>query len=157
EADPLPPDQAIAYVLEVLPALGYLHDLGLLFCDLKVDNIIQTQHAVKLIDLGGVYRLGDPEAALFGSVGYQAPEVSTLGPSVASDLFTVARTLAVLCIDFRDYRGDHRFSLPSQDSVALLQRYDSLYRFLRKATAPQPGDRFQSAEEMADQLFGVLV
>ena len=64
QPDPLAPEQAIAYVLEVLPALGHLHDLGLLFCDLKVDNIIQTRHAVKLIDLGGVYRLGDPERRL---------------------------------------------------------------------------------------------
>ena len=157
QPDPLAPEQAIAYVLEVLPALGHLHDLGLLFCDLKVDNIIQTRHAVKLIDLGGVYRLGDPEGALFGTVGYQAPEVSALGPSVPSDLFTVARTLAVLCFDFHDYQSDHRFTLPSQDAVALLQRYDSLYRFLLKATSPEPDDRFQSAEEMADQLFGVLV
>src|SRR3954453_16277212 len=57
--DPLPVAQAIAYVLEVLPALGYLHRTGLLFCDFKLDNVIQTQHSLKLIDLGGVYRLGD--------------------------------------------------------------------------------------------------
>jgi serine/threonine-protein kinase PknG len=76
---------------------------------------------------------------------------------VPSDLFTVARTLAVLCFDFHDYQSDHRFTLPSQDTIALLQRYDSLYRFLLKATSPEPGDRFQSAAEMADQLFGVLV
>jgi len=157
QPDPLPPEQAIAYVLEILPALGHLHDLGLLFCDLKADNIIQSQHAVKLIDLGGVYRLGDPDGALFGTVGYQAPEVSALGPSIPSDLFTVARTLAVLCFDFRDYRGDHRFTLPSRDAVAVFERYDSLYRFLLKGTAANPDDRFQSAEEMADQLFGVLV
>ena len=157
QPDPLAPEQAIAYVLEVLPALGHLHDLGLVFCDLKIDNIIQTRHAVKLIDLGGVYRLGDPEGALFGTVGYQAPEVSALGPSVASDLFTVARTLAVLCIDFSDYQSDHRFTLPAQDAFALFERYDSLYRFLLKATSPDPDDRFQSAEEMVDQLSGVLV
>jgi serine/threonine-protein kinase PknG len=157
EPDPLAPEQAIAYILEILPALGHLHDLGLLFCDLKIDNILQTRHAVKLIDLGGVYRLGDPEGALFGTVGYQAPEVSTLGPSIASDLFTVARTLAVLCIDFRGFQSDYRFSLPPQNDVALFRRYDSLYRFLLKGTATRPEDRFQSAEEMADQLFGVLV
>jgi serine/threonine-protein kinase PknG len=157
QPDPLAPEQAIAYILEVLPALGHLHDLGLLFCDLKVDNILQTRHAVKLIDLGGVYRLGDPEGALFGTVGYQAPEVSELGPSIPSDLFTVARTLAVLCFDFHDYQSDHRFTLPPQDAVAVLQRYDSLYRFLLKGTSPEPDDRFQSADEMADQLFGVLV
>jgi serine/threonine-protein kinase PknG len=157
EPDPLAPEQAIAYILEILPALGHLHDLGLLFCDLKIDNILQTRHAVKLIDLGGVYRLGDPEGALFGTVGYQAPEVSSLGPSIASDLFTVARTLAVLCIDFRGYQSDYRFALPAPADVPLFERYDSLYRFLLKGTATRPEDRFQTAEEMADQLFGVLV
>ena len=156
EPDPLPPDQAIAYVLEILPALGYLHDLGLLFCDFKVDNVIQTRHSLKLIDLGGVYRLNEPTSALFGTTGYQAPEIATLGPSIPSDLFTVARTLAVLCIDFRGYQSTYRHTLPPQESVPVLQRYDSLYRLLLKGTAPNPDDRFQSAEEMADQLFGVL-
>ena len=60
EPDPLPAAQAIAYMLEILPALGYLHQLGLLFCDFKIDNVIQTQHSLKLIDLGGVYRMEDP-------------------------------------------------------------------------------------------------
>jgi serine/threonine-protein kinase PknG len=156
EADPLPPAQAIAYMLEILPALGYLHQLGLLFCDFKIDNVIQTQHSLKLIDLGGVYRMDDPSSAVFGTVGYQAPEIAATGPSIASDLFTVARTLAVLCFDFRGYQTTFRFTLPDRASVPLLARYDSLYRFLLAGTAPDPEDRFQSAEEMADQLFGVL-
>jgi serine/threonine-protein kinase PknG len=156
EPDPLPVTQAIAYMLEILPALGYLHELGLVFCDFKLDNVIQTKHSLKLIDLGGVYRLDEPSTAWFGTVGYQAPEIPTVGPSVTSDLFTVARTLAVLCITFRGYQSEFRFTLPSQESVALFERYDSLYRFLSKATASDPVGRFQSAEEMADQLRGVL-
>jgi serine/threonine-protein kinase PknG len=128
----------------------------LLFCDFKIDNVIQTQHSLKLIDLGGVYRMDDPTSAVFGTVGYQAPEIAAAGPSVASDLFTVARTLAVLCFDFRGYQSTYRFTLPPQESVPLLARYDSLYRFLEAGTASDPDDRFQSAEEMADQLYGVL-
>jgi serine/threonine-protein kinase PknG len=156
EADPLPAAQAIAYMLEILPALGYLHQLGLLFCDFKIDNVIQTQHSLKLIDLGGVYRMDDPTSAVFGTVGYQAPEIAAAGPSIASDLFTVARALAVLCFDFRGHQSTYRFMLPPQESVPVLARYDSLYRFLLAGTAPSPDDRFQSAEEMADQLYGVL-
>jgi serine/threonine-protein kinase PknG len=154
--DPLPPTQAIAYMLEILPALGYLHQLGLLFCDFKIDNVIQTQHSLKLIDLGGVYRMDDPTSSVFGTVGYQAPEIATAGPSVASDLFTVARTLAVLCFDFRGYQSTYRFTLPPLQDAPLLERYDSLYRFLLTGTAPDPQQRFQSAEEMGDQLYGVL-
>ena len=156
QPDPLPPTQAIAYMLETLPALGYLHDRGLLFCDFKLDNVIHSQHSVKLIDLGGVYRVDEPSSAIFGTVGYQAPEIASAGPSVSSDLFTVARTLAVLCIDFRGYQGTHRFTLPAAESVALFAEFDSLYRFLLKGTAPDPDDRFQSADEMAEQLRGVL-
>jgi serine/threonine-protein kinase PknG len=156
EPDPLPVAQAIAYMLEILPALGYLHDLGLLFCDFKLDNAIQTQHSLKLIDLGGVYRVDEPSTAVFGTVGYQAPEIAAAGPSIASDLFTVARTLAVLCFDFRGYQGTFKFTLPPPESVPLFERYDSLHRFLLKGAAPNPDDRFQSAEEMADQLYGVL-
>jgi serine/threonine-protein kinase PknG len=154
--NPLPPAQAIAYMLEILPAFGYLHDMGLLFCDFKVDNVIQTRHSLKLIDLGGVYKMDDASSAIFGTVGYQAPEIASSGPSIPSDLFTVARTLAVLCFDFKGYQSTFKFTLPSADDVPLWGRHDSLYRFLLKGTAPNPDDRFQSAEEMADQLYGVL-
>jgi serine/threonine-protein kinase PknG len=143
-------------MLEILPALGYLHQLGLLFCDFKIDNVIQTQHSLKLIDLGGVYRIDDPTSAVFGTVGYQAPEIAIAGPSIASDLYTVARTLAVLCFDFRGYQSTFRHTLPPQESVPVLARYDSLYRFLLAGTSPDPDDRFQSADEMAEQLYGVL-
>ena len=143
-------------MLEILPALGYLHRSGLLFCDLKLDNVLQTQDSLKLIDLGGVYRIGDTLSPVYGTAGYQAPEIDHAGPSVASDLYTVARTLAVLCIDFQGFQSARRHTLPAQQDVALFERYDSLYRLLCKGTAPNPDDRFQSAEEMADQLYGVL-
>ena len=154
--DPLPAAEAMAYIHEILSALGYLHDHGLLFCDFKLDNVIQTQHSLKLIDLGGVYRIDEPAAPIFGTVGYQAPEIAESGPSVTSDLFTVARTLAVMCIDFRGYQSTYRHTLPPRESEPLFQRYDSLYRLLLKGTAPDPDDRFQSADEMKEQLYGVL-
>ncbi|MDX6717939.1 MAG: serine/threonine-protein kinase PknG [Solirubrobacteraceae bacterium] len=155
-ADPLPVAQAIAYVLEILPALGYLHRCGLLFCDLKLDNVIQTQDSLKLIDLGGVHRIGDTQSPVYGTAGYQAPEIDHAGPSIASDLFTVARTLTALCVDVPGFQSTLRFTLPPARDTPLFQRYDSLHQLLRKGTAPNPDDRFQSAEEMADQLYGVL-
>ncbi|MEA2142102.1 MAG: serine/threonine-protein kinase PknG [Solirubrobacteraceae bacterium] len=153
---PLPPEQAIAYMLAVLPALGHLHRSGLLFCDLKPDNVIRTQDSLKLIDLGGVYRTDDPGGPVYGTAGYQAPEIATMGPSVPSDLYTVARTLMVLCIDLKGYQSAFAHRLPPAESVPLLLEFDSLRRLLEKGTAPDPDDRFQTAEEMADQLVGVL-
>ena len=154
--DPFPADQAIAYMVEILPAFSYLHSQGLLYCDFKPDNIIQAGDAVKLIDLGGVRRMTDNESAIYGTVGFQAPEVATLGPSVASDIYTVGRTLTVLMMEFRGYQSTYVKSLPPVDESVLFQRYDSLYRVLAKATVENPNDRFQSADELHDQLLAVL-
>ncbi len=154
--DPLPAEQAMAYCLEILPALGHLHDMGLVFCDLKPDNVIQSHRAVKLIDLGGVYRMSDQDSPVWGTIGYQAPEIAETGPTVASDLFTVGRMLAALCVDVPGFQGRHRYTLPGPDEVEVFDRFGSLYAFLTRATAADPDERFQTADEMGAQLLGVL-
>jgi serine/threonine-protein kinase PknG len=154
--DAFPADQAIAYIVEILPAFSYLHSQGLLYCDFKPDNVVQAGDSLTLIDLGGVRRVDDDQSAIYGTVGYQAPEIADVGPSVASDVYTIGRTLAVLAMEFRGYQTTYVRSLPPVDETPLFQRYDSLYRTLVKATAPNPDDRFQSADELRDQLIGVL-
>ena len=154
--NPLPVDQAIAFIIEVLPAFQYLHDLNLVFCDFKPDNLIQVGDAVKLIDLGGVRRLDDLDSAIYGTTGYQAPEVPHVGPSVASDVYTIGRTLTVLAMEFRGYQSTYVSSLPPVDETPLFQKHDSLYRLLFKACAPDPADRFVAADELRVQLLGVL-
>ncbi len=154
--DPLPVDQALAYILEILPAFQYLHDLGLVYCDFKPDNIIQVGDEVKLIDLGGVRRADDEDSAIFGTVGYQAPEVAELGVSVASDIYTIGRTLVVLTMEFRGYQTTYLNVLPAQDTVPVFPRYDSFYRLVAKACAPNRDDRFLSADELRSQMVGVL-
>ncbi|MFI8435661.1 tetratricopeptide repeat protein [Streptomyces sp. NPDC079020] len=154
--DPLPVEQACAYGIEALEALGHLHSRNLLYCDFKVDNAIQTEDQLKLIDMGAVRRMDDEESAIYGTVGYQAPEVAEVGPSVASDLYTVARTLAVLTFDFQGYTNVFVDSLPDPDNIEVFRTYESFYRLLVRATDPDPARRFASATEMAEQLTGVL-
>ncbi|BCL30593.1 serine/threonine protein kinase [Streptomyces aurantiacus] len=154
--DPLPVEQACAYGIEALEALGHLHSRNLLYCDFKVDNAIQTEDQLKLIDMGAVRRMDDDESAIYGTVGYQAPEVAEVGPSVASDLYTVARTLAVLTFDFQGYTNVFVDSLPDPGNIEVFRSYESFYRLLVRATDPDPARRFASAQEMAEQLTGVL-
>ncbi|WP_405537613.1 serine/threonine-protein kinase PknG [Streptomyces sp. NBC_00075] len=154
--DPLPVEQACAYGIEALEALGHLHSRNLLYCDFKVDNAIQTEDQLKLIDMGAVRRMDDDESAIYGTVGYQAPEVAEVGPSVASDLYTVARTLAVMTFDFQGYTNVFVDSLPDPDHIEVFRQYESFYRLLVRATDPDPARRFASAQEMAEQLTGVL-
>ena len=155
-AGSLPVDQALAYVLEIMPAFGYLHERGLIFCDFKPDNVIQSGDQMRLIDLGGVVHVDDQEAAIYGTAGYQAPEMATHGPSPQSDLYTIGRTLAVLTTDFRGYQSTFADSLPDRDEFEVYQRHESFYRLLVRATRTDRDERFADAAEMAEQMLGVL-
>jgi serine/threonine-protein kinase PknG len=154
--DPLPVDWALAYIIEVLPAFTYLHDRGLLYCDFKPDNVMQVGDSEKLIDLGGVRHLADDTSPMYGTVGFQAPELAARGASVPSDVYTVGRTLLVLCSEFRGYQGEFATSLPPLRDLREIAGQDSLYRLVLRACAPNPDDRFQSAEELRQQALGVL-
>ncbi len=152
---PLPPAEAIAYIHRILEAFGYLHELKLVYCDFKPENVMLEGGDVKLIDLGGVRRIDDPKGDIYGTEGYSAPEAGE-GPTVASDLFTVGRTLAVLLTELRGFTKEHKYTLPHAQDDPVFVRQESLFRFLLKSTAENPDDRFTSADEMAGQLLGVL-
>ena len=151
---PLPVAEAISYIVEILPAFGYLDDQGLVYCDFKPENVMVEEETVKLIDLGAVRRIDDTGGDIYGSKGYSAPEATT-APTPVSDLYTVGRALAVLVASF-DFQGKHEHSLPPPSECAVFQQHEALYRFLLKATRPKEEERFQTAAEMAEQLVGVL-
>jgi serine/threonine-protein kinase PknG len=155
ERGPLPVAEAIAYIHRILGAFAYLHGQGLVYCDFKPDNVMLEVNDVKLIDMGGVRRIDDPEGDIYGTTGYTAPEAGR-GPTIVSDLFTIGRTLAVMVTEFKGFTREFLHTLPAAADDPVYSKNESLYRALLKSTAPEPGDRFQSADEMADQFLGVM-
>jgi len=157
DSDPyLPVDQVCGFALKVLAALEHLHvKLGLLHCDVSADNVFHSASGVKLIDLGAVRRINDwDNLTLWGKTGYQDPDITTHGPSVATDLYSVARMMAVLSFPFPGFFAGE--PIPGPDEVELLARHPSFAGLLRRATNPDPHQRFTSAADMAEQLEGVL-
>ncbi|MDO5029823.1 MAG: tetratricopeptide repeat protein [Corynebacterium sp.] len=151
----MPCDLAIGYILELLPALDYLHSRGVVYNDLKPDNVLLTEDHVTLIDVGAVTGIG-AYGRIYGTPGFQAPEIATTGPTIASDIYTVGRTLASLILKLPSTDGVYDPGLPSPAQEPLFRRYYSLYRFLLRACHENPEARFASAEEMSVQLIGVL-
>lgn len=151
----LPVEKAIAYVLETLTALSYLHSVGLVYNDLKPENIMLTEDHVKLIDMGAVSGVGE-YGHIYGTPGFQAPEIPETGPTIASDLYTVGRTLASLIVRLPVIDGRYADGIPTPVEEPVFSRYDSLYRFLLRSTHKDPAMRFRTATGMSGQLMGVL-
>ncbi|MGW0662002.1 tetratricopeptide repeat protein [Streptodolium elevatio] len=152
----LPLEQVLAYAIEILPAFGHLHSRGLIYCDFKPDNVIQTDDQLTLIDMGAVRHVDQEDGAIYGTIGYQAPEIGDVGPTPESDLYTVGRTMAVLSFPFANFTKEWKTSLPPASSVPLFEEFESYHRLLLRATHADPEQRFATAADMAEQCLGVL-
>ncbi|WP_217628219.1 serine/threonine-protein kinase [Micromonospora nigra] len=147
----LPLDHILAYGHEILAALDYLHRRGLLYTDMKPDNVMRTADRIKVIDLGGVRRDDRGFAGLVGSPDFlvSLEELQTQGASARSDLFALGKTLAEL---FR-----HRTPGPDTPGAAHdALGVESFRRLVARATHLDWHRRFASAGEMSEQLLGVL-
>ncbi|MEU3446263.1 tetratricopeptide repeat protein [Streptomyces thermolilacinus] len=136
-------DHVITYGCKILGALEYLHDQGLLYCDMKPDNVIHYGRDIKVIDLGAIRRADDRASGLVYTRDYAPPkrERDQRGFHVDSDLYTVGRTLQALATR----------AAPASGLAA--RSFDAL---IRRATHPEPAARFTSAAEMSRQLWEVL-
>ncbi|MFI9246668.1 tetratricopeptide repeat protein [Streptomyces sp. NPDC053086] len=136
-------DHVLTYGCKILGALQYMHERGLLYCDMKPSNVIHFGRAVKVVDLGAVRAIGDRTSAYVYTAGF-APakeEIDRRGWHVDSDLYTVGMTLQALARGAEPARG---------------LAPDSFRRIVARATHAEPRARFRSAAEMSRQLWEVL-
>ncbi|MEV6838291.1 tetratricopeptide repeat protein [Streptomyces sp. NPDC051133] len=136
-------DHVLTYGCKILGALRYMHERGLLYCDMKPANVIHFGRAVKVIDLGAVRAIGDRTSAYVYTATFAPPkeEIDRRGWHVDSDLYTVGMTLQALARGTEPARG---------------LAPDSFRRLIDRATHAEPRARFRSAAEMSRQLWEVL-
>jgi serine/threonine-protein kinase len=138
------PADAARYVLTIAEAVDYLHNLGIIYRDIKPHNImLNKRDHVKLIDFGTAIE-NVPEviasAPKMGTKGYAAPEQSTAeyGPQV--DVYALGVTLWQL---LTGKKPDGRFEVENSHR---------LNKIVRRATQKDPAKRYPDMKAMIRDL-----
>jgi serine/threonine protein kinase len=162
EGGALPVKAALAYTSQVLSALAYAHEAGVIHRDVAPANIIITQErTAKLTDFGLARSETDlrltSSGVPVGSPWYMSPEqVRGIGVIDArTDLYAVGAVLHEMVTGKKLYDVDGAFAvmraqveatpkLPSAWNRAVPPVVDEI---VRRALAKDPASRFQSAED----------
>jgi eukaryotic-like serine/threonine-protein kinase len=163
----LPMPEVIGILRDVVDALAYAHEEGIVHCDIKPENVLLTRQHALVTDFGVAKALAeatrDPETrsslgTIFGTVAYMAPEQGSGDPRVdhRSDIYAVGALAYEMLTGHKLFPGrsvqatlaahateevpDVRLDRPTTP--------DALAALIRRALEKRPADRPQSAQEM---------
>jgi len=149
---PLTEEERRLYAENLLAALGYIEQKGLVHKDIKPDNLIVSPDGLTLIDFSLAGEVADETT--IGTALYRDPALERW--SAVSD-----RYAAALCL-FEMYVGRHAFGgqAPAPGDEPRLDNQDvdreALAAFFRKALSPYPNQRHPSALAMRSDLHSAL-
>ena len=163
---PMPAEEVVAILVQVLAGLGYAHARALVHRDIKPQNIMLTQDGTaKVTDFGIAKGLADTtltDAGFgMGTVHYISPEQARGEPATpASDLYAVGVMLYEMLTGVLPFTGDSTVSVALkhvQEPPLSPKRLNNsipapLAAIALRALAKDPNERFASASEMAAAL-----
>ncbi|HTS34478.1 MAG TPA: protein kinase [Candidatus Solibacter sp.] len=169
--------KAVDFAHQICKGLAAAHEKGIVHRDLKPENLfIANDGRIKILDFG-LAKLTHPEAdllgdaptqqvntetgAIMGTVGYMSPEQVRGRPTDArSDIFSLGAILYEMLSGKRAFRGES-----SADTMSAILKEDppdlaetnrnvspALERIVRHCLEKNPGERFQSAHDVAFNL-----
>ena len=163
-------DRVSEIIQQVAEALGYAHRQGVIHRDIKPANILMTSKAVygserpRITDFG-IAKLASSDITttgqLLGTPSFMPPEQFTGSPiDGRADLFSLGVILYSLATGEQPFPGETMTAVsykvvytepipPAKLNPAIPARYEAV---ILKALAKSPSDRFQTGEEMAQEL-----
>jgi hypothetical protein len=169
DSGPLPVADALKYVDQILAALSYAHQQGVIHRDIKPANMMLTSSgAVKLMDFGIARSASDLNLTMtgttVGSLAYMSPEQVRCEPIDArSDLYSVGVSLYELVTGQRPFQADSNFAVMQahlekapKSPVELVPTLPApLSQVILMAMAKDREQRFQTADAFRNALASV--
>ena len=162
-------DDVIRIARDLLTALGYAHDRGIMHRDVKPDNVILSPMGAMLLDFGIARAIEMAGTERLTKSGFTVGTSSYMSPEQVSALDTIDHRsdfYSLGCVLFEALAGHPPFShrneamvlqmqltLPPPDvRAARPEAPDGLAHALLKALEKNPASRWQRAEDMREAL-----
>lgn len=84
------------YSIQLCEIIEYLHQEGILYLDVKPENIMIYGEKLTLIDFGGAIRKQEHSGVMFGTQGYAAPEQYNGTADESSDIYGIGCVIGVM-------------------------------------------------------------
>ncbi|MBO9541677.1 diguanylate cyclase [bacterium] len=159
---PLSPDQVSQVLAQLAQALAYIHQQGLVHCDIKPENIrLRPDGRLKLMDFGLMGPSGQPGGGIKGTLAYMSPEVARGAKLDArSDLYSVGALAYHLLTGRVPFEGDdpvavlraHLEETPDPITPLCPQVSPELEAVVLRLLAKDPLARFQSCHDLLAAL-----
>ena len=162
--------EAIDIMSQLTDGMAHAHDSYIIHRDLKPQNImIKDDGQIKITDFGIAMALNSTQLtqtnSVMGSVHYLPPEqASGKGSTLKSDIYSMGILMYELLTGSLPFRGDNaveialkhmREPLPSlRDTNNAIPQ--SIENIIRKSTAKNPKNRYDSARSMHEDLLTAL-
>ncbi len=163
--NPLPASIKLSYIVQVCRALEYAHKRNIVHRDIKPGNIVVTHDGtVKVVDFG-IARLTDTSSTssgmLIGTIDYMSPE-QIRGEKVdgRSDIWAVGVMTYEILTYTKPFQGGNitavMFAIVSQEPKSIRDLRPDLPPevddIMRRIFRKEPGERYQSMEELLNEL-----
>ena len=167
---PIPYQKAIDIMGQILSGIAYAHNNDVIHRDIKPHNILVDHDGnIKITDFGIAVALSQNSItqtnSLLGSVQYISPEQAR-GNIVTkqSDIYSLGIVLYELLTGSVPFEGESAVSIALkhfQTPIPSLREFDSrlpqpLENVVLKATAKEPKNRYESVNEMREDLMTAL-